>query len=60
MNDISRTVSTPWIVRAPTGLVLTEAVSIARPITLKFGQRIDGNQEFIGQHQPRPKENPAS
>lgn len=30
-------------------LGLTEAVSIARAIATKSGQRIDGNQEFIGQ-----------
>ncbi len=30
-------------------LALTEAVSISRAIALKSGQRIDGNQEFIGQ-----------
>jgi sulfate permease, SulP family len=30
-------------------LGLTEAVSIARAIALKTGQRIDGNQEFVGQ-----------
>ena len=30
-------------------LALTEAVSIARAVALKSGQRIDGNQEFIGQ-----------
>jgi SulP family sulfate permease len=30
-------------------LSLTEAVSIARAIALKSGQRIDGSQEFIGQ-----------
>lgn len=30
-------------------LALTEAVSIARAIALKSGQRIEGNQEFIGQ-----------
>ena len=30
-------------------LALTEAVSIARAVALKTGQRIDGNQEFIGQ-----------
>jgi SulP family sulfate permease len=30
-------------------LALTEAVSIARAIAAKTGQRIDGNQEFIGQ-----------
>ena len=30
-------------------LALTEAVSIARAIALKSGQRVDGNQEFIGQ-----------
>jgi SulP family sulfate permease len=30
-------------------LALTEAVSIARAIAVKTGQRIDGNQEFIGQ-----------
>ena len=29
-------------------LALTEAVSIARAIAAKSGQRIDGNQEFIG------------
>lgn len=34
---------------AVTILALTEAVSIARAIALKSGQRIDGNQEFIGQ-----------
>ncbi len=34
---------------AVTGLALTEAASIARSIALKSGQRIDGNQEFIGQ-----------
>ena len=28
---------------------MTEAASIARSIALKSGQRIDGNQEFIGQ-----------
>jgi sulfate permease, SulP family len=30
-------------------LALTEAVSIARAIALKTQQRIDGNQEFVGQ-----------
>lgn len=30
-------------------LALTEAVSIAKAISLKSGQPIDGNQEFIGQ-----------
>jgi SulP family sulfate permease len=30
-------------------LALTEAVSIARAMALSSGQRIDGNQEFIGQ-----------
>jgi SulP family sulfate permease len=30
-------------------LALTEAVSIARAVALKSGQRINGNQEFIGQ-----------
>ena len=34
---------------ALTVLGLTEAVSIARAIAIKSGQRIDGNQEFIGQ-----------
>jgi SulP family sulfate permease len=34
---------------AVTVLGLTEAVSIARSIATKSGQRIDGNQEFIGQ-----------
>ena len=34
---------------AVTILALTEAVSIARSIAVKSGQRIDGNQEFIGQ-----------
>ena len=34
---------------AVTILGLTEAVSIARSIATKSGQRIDGNQEFIGQ-----------
>lgn len=30
-------------------LALTEAVSIARAVALKSGQRVQGNQEFIGQ-----------
>jgi len=34
---------------ALTVLGLTEAVSISRAIATKSGQRIDGNQEFIGQ-----------
>jgi SulP family sulfate permease len=34
---------------AVTVLGLTEAVSIARSVAVKSGQRIDGNQEFIGQ-----------
>lgn len=34
---------------AVTILALTEAVSIARAVGVKSGQRIDGNQEFIGQ-----------
>jgi SulP family sulfate permease len=34
---------------ALTVLGLTEAVSIARAVATKSGQRIDGNQEFIGQ-----------
>lgn len=34
---------------AVTVLALTEAVSIARSIGAKSGQRIDGNQEFVGQ-----------
>lgn len=34
---------------AITMLALTEAVSIARAIAVKSGQRIEGNQEFIGQ-----------
>ncbi len=34
---------------ALTVLGLTEAVSIARAVALKSGQRIDGSQEFIGQ-----------
>ena len=34
---------------ALTVLGLTEAVAIARAIAVKSGQRIDGNQEFIGQ-----------
>ena len=37
------------IALAVTALGLTEAVSIARSIASKSGQRIDGNQEFIGQ-----------
>ncbi len=34
---------------AMTLFALTEAVSIARSISLKSGQALDGNQEFIGQ-----------
>ena len=37
------------IALAVTVLALTEAVSIARAIAVRSGQRIDGNQEFIGQ-----------
>ena len=37
------------IALAVTILGLTEAVSIARAIAVKSGQRIDGSQEFIGQ-----------
>ncbi|MFZ3041855.1 MAG: SulP family inorganic anion transporter [Thiobacillus sp.] len=32
-----------------TMLALTEAVSISRAVATKSGQRIDGNQEFVGQ-----------
>lgn len=34
---------------AATLLALTEAVSIARSLAARSGQRIDGNQEFLGQ-----------
>ena len=34
---------------AATLLALTEAVSIARSLAARSGQRLDGNQEFIGQ-----------
>jgi SulP family sulfate permease len=37
------------IALAVTMLSLTEALSIARAVALKSGQRIDGNQEFVGQ-----------
>jgi SulP family sulfate permease len=37
------------IALAVTLLGLTEAVSIARAIALRSGQRIDGSQEFVGQ-----------
>jgi SulP family sulfate permease len=30
-------------------LALTEAVAIARAVALKYGDKLDGNQEFIGQ-----------
>ncbi len=30
-------------------LALTEAVAIARSVALKYGDQLDGNQEFIGQ-----------
>lgn len=43
-----------WRQLAPTAIALTvlgltQAISIARAIAVKAGQRIDGNQEFIGQ-----------
>lgn len=43
-----------WRTLAPAALALTllgltEAVSIARAVAAKSGQRIDGNQEFVGQ-----------
>lgn len=37
------------IAPALTMLALTEALAIARAVALKSGQRIDGNQEFLGQ-----------
>ena len=37
------------IALALTLLSLTEALAIARAVALKSGQRIDGNQEFLGQ-----------
>ena len=45
---------TVWRDLAPVALALTliglaEAISSARAVALKTGQRIDGNQEFIGQ-----------
>ncbi len=39
----------PAIALALTMLSLTEAIAIARAISLRSGQRIDSNQEFIGQ-----------
>ncbi len=39
----------PAIALALTMLSLTEAIAIARAIAFKSGQRIDSNQEFIGQ-----------
>lgn len=41
--------STLPVALAVTILALTEAVSIARAIAVKSGQRIDGSQEFVGQ-----------
>jgi len=41
--------STVFSALVVTVLALTEAVSIARSIAVKSEQRIDGNQEFIGQ-----------
>jgi SulP family sulfate permease len=41
--------STLPVALAVTILALTEAVSIARAIAVKSGQRLDSNQEFIGQ-----------
>src|SRR5258708_37491581 len=43
-----------WRTLAPatlalTALALAQAVSVARAVAAKSGQRIDGNQEFIGQ-----------
>jgi len=46
LEDLRKLLS---IAVAVTLLGLTEAVSIGRAIALKSGQRIDGNQEFIGQ-----------
>ncbi len=46
LNVIQQTLP---IAFAITILALTEAVSIARSIAVKSGQRIDGSQEFIGQ-----------
>lgn len=43
-----------WVKLAPPAMALTvlalvQAVSVARAVAAKSGQRIDGNQEFIGQ-----------
>lgn len=45
-DAIRKTLSVAFAV---TILALTEAASIARAIAVRSGQRIDGNQEFIGQ-----------
>ena len=45
--DTVRTLSSGALAIAVLGLI--EAISIARSIALKSGQRIDGNREFIGQ-----------
>lgn len=45
--DLVRTLAP--VALAMTLLALTEAVSIAKAISLKSGQPIEGNQEFIGQ-----------
>lgn len=45
-NSVSRMLSGAFAVAL---LGLIEAVSIARSIAVRSGQRIDGNQEFIGQ-----------
>jgi SulP family sulfate permease len=46
LNAIKHTFSSALAI---TMLALTEAVSISRAIAVKSGQRIEGNQEFIGQ-----------
>jgi SulP family sulfate permease len=45
--DVIKKLATPALAAAMLGLM--EAVSIARSVALQSGQRINGNQEFIGQ-----------
>ena len=46
LDTLHRTLAPALVI---TMLALTEAVSIARAIAVRSEQRIDGNQEFIGQ-----------
>jgi SulP family sulfate permease len=49
LNDLAQLSELVGLAVALSIVALTQSVSIARAVALRSGQRIDGNQEFIGQ-----------